>query len=235
MRNLISFLIVFLMVSCKQEAKHQVNVSYAGALKNMMSGDISKKILIDTISDKTNLYALGAYEDLKGEIQIFNGVALNSKAINSQLTLNDSMNVAASLLVYANVSDWSESISISFASKSALESLIINTAIKSGLDIEKPTPFLLEGDAFNIDWHVIDWDKNDTVHTHKKHQESGVNGTINSRKISVLGFYSNKHKAVFTHHSTTIHMHFKTEDNLLAGHVDEIATKGTITLKLPKK
>ena len=178
---------------------------------------------------------MGAYEDLEGEIQIFNGVSLNSKAINNQLTLNDSMNVAASLLVYANVSDWSESISISFASKSALESLIINTAIKSGLDIEKPIPFLLEGDAFNIDWHVINWDKNDTVHTHKKHQESGVNGTVNNRKISVLGFYSNKHKAVFTHHSTTIHMHFKTEDNLLAGHVDEIATKGTINLKLPKK
>jgi len=223
------------MISCTQEAKHQVNVFHAGALKNMMSGDISKQILTDTISDKTNLYALGAHEDLEGEIQIFNGVALNSKAVDSQLTLNDSMNVAASLLVYANVSDWSESISISFASKSAFESLIINTAIKSGLDIEKPIPFLLEGDAFSIDWHVINWDKNDTVHTHKKHQESGVNGTINNRKISVLGFYSNKHKAVFTHHSTTIHMHFKTEDNLLAGHVDKIATKGTVTLKLPKK
>jgi len=53
MLNLISFLIVFLMVSCKQEAKHQVNVSYTGALKNMMyGGDISKKILKDNISEK---------------------------------------------------------------------------------------------------------------------------------------------------------------------------------------
>ncbi|MBL4605868.1 MAG: acetolactate decarboxylase [Flavobacteriaceae bacterium] len=235
MRILMNLLIVFLMVSCTHEGKHQVNVSYAGALKNMMSGDISKKIKIDTITNKTNLYALGAYQDLEGEIQIFNGVALNSKVINNQLMLNDSLNVAASLLVYANIPDWSESVSVSFASKSALESLIIDTAIKSGLDIEKPIPFLLEGDSFQIDWHVIDWDKDDTIHTHKKHQKSGLNGTVNNRNASVLGFYSNKHKAIFTHHSTTIHMHFKTEDNLLAGHVDGIAIKGNVTLKLPKK
>ncbi len=30
-------------------------------------------------------------------------------------------------------------------------------------------------------------------------------------------------------------MHFKIEDNPLAGHADEIATKGAITLKLPKE
>ncbi len=53
MLNLISFL----MISYKQEAKHQVHVSYAGTLRNVTyGGDISKKILTDLISEK-NLYA----------------------------------------------------------------------------------------------------------------------------------------------------------------------------------
>ena len=79
MRAAIVFLTLLLFVSCKQETKQVFKVKYTGALKDMMSGNISKTIDLDTLSKREHLYALGAYENLKGEIQIFNGAVFNSK------------------------------------------------------------------------------------------------------------------------------------------------------------
>ena len=36
----------------------------------------------------------------------------------------------------------------------------------------KPFPFLIEGNASSLNWHVIDWKKGDTEHTHEKHQKN---------------------------------------------------------------
>ena len=56
---------------------------------------------------------------------------------------------------------------------------------------------------------------------------------IENTEVLVLGFYSNKHKAIFTHHSSDSHMHFKTNDNTLAGHIDDIEVGHDMVLKLP--
>jgi hypothetical protein len=50
---------------------------------------------------------------------------------------------------------------------------------------------------------------------------------------AVLGFYSNSHHAIFTHHTTNMHLHLKTLDNLLAGHIDDLILGEGMTLKLP--
>ena len=53
--------------------------------------------------------------------------------------------------------------------------------------------------------------------------------------IDILGFYSEAHKGVFTHHDSNLHMHFKTETVNLAGHVDYIFLGSNMTLKLPEQ
>ena len=85
-----------------------------------------------------------------------------------------------------------------------------------------------------MQWHVINWDANDTIHTHQKHQNSGINETLRNEEVVILGFYSTQHKAIFTHHSSNTHMHFRTKDQSLAGHVDALKINDSITLKLPK-
>ena len=49
----------------------------------------------------------------------------------------------------------------------------------------------------------------------------------------MLGFYSNSHHAIFTHHTTNMHIHVKTVDNKIAGHVDGLTLEKGMTLKLP--
>jgi len=241
MRNFIiyiSLLVVTLLslASCAGKGKNtaHVNVKYYGAMKTIMSGDISAKISLDSLSDKKNLYALGAIENLKGEIQIFDGEASNSSVIDKVLEINNSFKAEAALFVYAQVNEWT-SFQIQSKTMSDLEHEILEIAKTNGIDSESPFPFLLEGQASSIHWHVINWKDGDTIHSHVKHKQSGLNGTLTHKTVQIIGFYSLKHKGIFTHHTSNMHMHFKLNDNSVAGHVDDLELNGNMILKLPKR
>ncbi len=215
--------LMLLLCSCLQD-KSSYTVKHHGALINIMGGNLEATVSLDSIP-KDHLYALGAIENLKGEIQIFNGDSFISQTKNSNdVNIIKDTNHKASLLVYAQVEEWtSPQLLDSFSTSQELEQQIKTIALEKGIDVNRPFPFLLEGSVKEMKWHVINWPDNDLIHTHKKHQESGAHGLINNRTVKILGFYSEKHKAVFTHHSTFLHMHFKTDDDpIIAGHVDHL-------------
>jgi acetolactate decarboxylase len=230
-------ILILLTISCQNSDKKSTitEVKYSGVLRTLMSGNIQSVISLASLSTKKHLYALGAVENLKGEIQIFDGKPSNSFVVDSILQIRDSYNLKASLLVYAEVEEWTASEVSNITTKSDLEELIFETAKSNGINIEKPFPFLLEGTITSLDWHVINWKDTDTIHDHKKHKESGLNGTLNNKYVEILGFYSTKHKAIFTHHTTNVHMHFKTKNKAIAGHIDDLELSETLTLKLPKQ
>ncbi len=232
---IITTILVSLFSSCQNADKKATvtEVKYSGALRTIMSGNIQPVISLDSLSNKKHLYALGAVENLKGEIQIFDSKPSNSFVVDSSLQIKDEYNLKAALLVYAEVEEWNEFIIDNSTTKDNIVKAIFEIAKTNGVNIDKPFPFLLEGTAEYLDWHVIKWIDGDTIHTHKKHKASGLNGRLTNRTVDVLGFYSTKHKAVFTHHTTNVHMHFKTVDNSVAGHIDDIRLN-TITLSLPK-
>lgn len=236
--KIILFIVLGAIISCSTKSSKETSftVEYKGALKNMMhKGDISAKADLSNLIETKHLYALGALENLKGEIQIFDSKSFNTSVIDSNLTFDNSFDKKATLLVYASVSKW-KSIKIPdvVVTYKQLESYIAETAKKNNVNIDEPFPFLIEGAPKSFDWHVINWKDGDTEHSHEKHVSSGLHGTINNRQVEMLGFYSNSHHAIFTHHTTNMHIHVKTVDNKLAGHVDGLTLgKGQI-LKLPK-
>lgn len=234
--TVLTFLTIVL-TSCrdKGEKNTSVMVNHSGALRTIMSGNIQPVSSLDTLSEKKHLYALGAVGNLKGEIQIFDSKPSNSFVVDSSLQIKDSYNQKASLLVYAEVEEWDSFQIEDSKTKSDLEEQIFELATNSGINTEEPFPFLLEGTIASLDWHVINWKDGDTIHNHKKHKESGLNGTLANKKVQIIGFYSTKNKAVFTHHTTNMHMHFKTDDNAIAGHVDELMLDKQFILKLPKQ
>ena len=231
-------LILFLsatVLSCQDSSEASFKVEHRGALKNfMMKGDVSAKAELSDLKDIKHLYALGAIENLKGEIQIFDSKPYITSVGKNNLEFDNTFSKKAALLVYASVKDW-DSIPIpdTIISYEHLENFVKKAADEKGIDTEKPFPFLLEGTIGSIDWHVINWKDGDTIHTHKKHKRSGMFGTINSRNVKMLGFYSNAHHTIFTHHTTNMHIHVKTDDNGVAGHVDGLLLENGITLKLP--
>jgi len=238
LRKLLTALIMVLIIGSCQTNDNKATiteVAYTGALRTIMAGNIQATISLDSLSNRKHLYALGAVENLKGEVQIFNSEPSNSFVVNGNLRIKDAYKVNAALLVYAEVQEWREFKLENIATKDELENIIFETAKTNGINMDEPFPFLLNGQVASLNWHVINWKEGDTIHSHEKHKTSGLNGVLNQTDVLVLGFYSTKHKAVFTHHTTNMHMHVKTADNTIAGHIDDIVVGEQIMLKLPKQ
>jgi acetolactate decarboxylase len=241
-KYVITILTAISLISCKnkveeskQEQSVKFKVEYHGALKNIMhKGDVTAKAKLSDLKDIEHLYALGALENLKGEIQIFNSSPFNTMVTDSTLTFDNTLTKKATLVVYVSVSKWySLNIPNDVVTYDQLESYIEQSAQENHINIKEPFPFLIEGTANSIDWHVINWKDGDTEHSHEKHINSGLNGTANNRDVKMLGFYSNSHHAIFTHHTTNMHIHVKTNDNKIAGHVDGLTLGKGMILKLP--
>jgi acetolactate decarboxylase len=243
------FFVGFLILSCLFSCVNSKNIGYYvkhyGALKNIMHhGDLSSKIDLMELENLENLYALGAVEQLKGEILIMNSKPYISscehkneshvvnKDLRKNLKVDNSFENHACLLVYSIVENWT-SFTIPYnLSYRNLESFIENTAKINGYNIDEPFPFLISGKINSIDVHVIDWPEEDKIHTHEKHINSGFNKKYENKDVEMLGFYSNSHHTIFTHHTTNMHIHVKTND--FSAHVDDLIIGKEMILKLPK-
>ena len=221
------------IVSCSSTTQSQVE--HVGALKNIMhKADISPQIDLKDLAKKKNLYALGAVGNLKGEIIILDGFPYITSVKNNEVRMDHSFDKSATLLVYSQIEQWKEiPIPLTVGSYKELELFVESAANKHDVDTSTPFPFLVKGIVKELDWHVIDWKQDDPVHTHEKHKKAGAYGIIKNENVLILGFYSKKHKGIFTHHSTDMHLHFKTKDNKRAGHVDDLILGKERKLFLP--
>jgi acetolactate decarboxylase len=226
------------MNSCSISSDNEVEVHYYGALKNMMhKGDLSAKVTMDELKGIKHLYALGAVENLKGEILILDGIPSVSYVEGNDsskiMMIDNSFEKKACLLVTASVEQW-ESILIpnTIVTYEDFEVFVEKIASENGVNTDEPFPFMIEGVAKSFDWHVIDWPKGDTEHSHEKHIHSGLYGTLENQAGEMLGFYSNKHHAIFTHHTTNMHVHVKSDKAI--GHADSFTLGENMILKLPK-
>ncbi len=230
-----TFLSVFLCTSTVYKSEG-FKVEYKGALKNIMhKGDLSAKVNLQDLETLEHLYALGAVENLKGEILILDGKPFISSVQDQELATSNSFTYKATLIVYTSIEKWkSFEIPDSISTYKDLEDYVYKMAKDNKIDVEEPFPFLLSGVARSIDWHVIDWKLGDNEHTHEKHINSGMHGTLENQNVEILGFYSNSHHTIFTHHSTNMHLHVKTSDEKIAGHLDGFTLGPQMILQLPE-
>jgi len=227
------FVLMISFIGCQQQPEQKVQV--AGALRNIMiNGDISSKIEIESLQNKQHLYALGALANLKGEIVIFDNSPFITSVKDGRLELDQTLNHQATLLVYTQQEDWRQlELPEGLESYKDLETFITELAKNNAAKVDQPFPFLIRGTVKSAQWHVIDWPEGDTEHTHAKHKASGLHGTIADETVEILGFYSDKHHGVFTHHTTNMHLHVKNQTGNIAGHLDELSLGKGNTLSLP--
>ena len=238
----IAFIAFFVLSSCSNldptdtiKDDTSFNVMWKGALKKMMhEGDLSAKIDLSDLENTEHLYALGAIENLKGDVQIFDSKPLNTLVAGDDLMFDKSFDKKAALLVYASVNKWKTiAIPESVKSYEQLEEYVKVSAKENQVNTNEPFPFLIEGTPKSFDWHVINWKDGDNAHSHEKHISSGLHGTVEGVPVQMLGFYSNSHHAIFTHHTTNMHIHVKTDSSKIAGHVDGLTLGDNMILKLP--
>lgn len=223
-----------MLLSCESAAT-KPRVHYRGALRTMMhDGDLRATVALDTLQSLPHLYGLGAGENLKGEVLIYESAPFIATVEDSTVVIKRGFAHQAALLVYAH-RQWREfAVREELQDADALEAFIIRVAKQSGFNIEEPFPFLLSGTVTSLAWHVTDWPQGDTLHTHAKHKASGRHGRLERQAVEILGFYSDQHHGIFTHRDSNMHLHVKTAAGDLVAHVDDLKVNPTMRLYLPK-
>jgi acetolactate decarboxylase len=209
------------------------DVKVAGEMKNiMMKGDFTAFANLDTFT-KANLYALGPVENLKGEIMVLNGEVYSSTKGDKSIVNKINKANKAAMLVYSYVKSWKElNVHANVSSYAALENLIANKAKQNGYDTTTAFVFKIEALPVIANYHIIDWKKGVT-HTMGNHKQFAYTGKIENSYVTLLGFYSDHHHSIFTHHTTNMHMHVLDEKTKNVGHLDNIKINGTIKIYFP--
>jgi acetolactate decarboxylase len=209
-------------------------VQWVGAQRRVVrDGDLGGQIDLETLSKRPHLYAVGPLEGLKGEVSVFDGSPFITRLEDGKVIVDRSFRHKACFLVYAQIDRWQD-LEVPETVKTAVElGEFVWLAASKRLDVTKPFPFLLKGKPSVVDFHIVN--KIDNLpHNPELHEKVKVHLQLKGQPVEIIGFFSDKHQGVFTHHNSKVHMHVKTTDGTTGGHVDDLHPYGGLTLLLPK-
>jgi len=210
-------------------------VKWDGALRNVHQGlDYGGKIDLPPLAKIPHLYAVGPLENLQGEVTIWDSKPLISRVKNQTLQVDNDHTGKACFLVYGQARTW-ESIKLaSPLNLPQIDDAIKQAATKYGIDTDRPFPFLIKGSVKSARYHVMNrTDSAPPTPGPNAHEQAKVRYSIKDTQVELLGFYSEHHQGIFTHHSSFVHMHVKTPDDKVAGHLEELQLEPGALLLLP--
>jgi len=102
------------------------------------------------------------------------------------------------------------------------------------LDVDKPFPFLLQGNFDSVNYHVVMPPPAQGMHGGSRSPtDSQFDLRARAKNGTAIGFFSKKHGGVFTHSGSYSHLHLSLEDGN-SGHIDDIEVSADVRLLFPK-
>jgi acetolactate decarboxylase len=208
-------------------------VRWSGALKNvMMKGDLIGTIDLKALSKLPHVYAVGALEGLHGEVTILDSAASIARVQDGKVVTSQVAEGKACVLVYAQVQEWKD-IPLPKTTKTLgqLESFVVEVAKRQGINVNRPFPFRVKGTVTEAKYHVVRH-PGDLKDPQELHDKAKVKYTFKSGAVELVGFYSDKHLGIFTC-GGNLHVHMRSADGKLSGHLEEVDLGDTMRLFLP--
>ena len=221
-----------LFLGCNSTNEKTSEFHITGKMKDVMwKGKLGPSIQLDTIKNTKGLYGLGPVSYLTGELVINDGQTYVSRVTSDTTMLVEKTNkISAPFFVYANNSDWNIiDLPKNIQSIPELESFISKRAER----LKKPFAFKLKGIIDSAKIHIQNLPKGSIVRSPKEAHVGQINYNLEEEDCTIIGFYSENHQGIFTHHDSYLHMHLLTNDEEKMGHLDEVNFK-SIKLYLPK-
>jgi acetolactate decarboxylase len=209
-------------------------VRWIGEMRNVhRKGDLTGHVDLRSLAKLPHLYAVGPVEGLRGEVTIADGAPLTSQVREGKVIVDRSFHHKACFLVYAQVEHWQE-LPVPETVKTAadLEQFVWQLA-SARLDVSQPFVFRLTGKPAIVDYHIVN-KTDDLPHNPEQHEKVKFRLQLKDQPMEIVGFGSDQHQGVFTHHDSKLHMHVRTTDGSTGGHVDGLQLTGGLTLRLPK-
>ncbi len=226
-----SLLFFTIILSCTNA--QTAPVKHIGAMQDMGKMNFAPTIRVDTIADKEHLFGIGPLGRMQGEITIVDGKPL-SASVNEKGDgiVQNRWDMEAPFFVYANVQAWRAfPFSIDIKNQADLQTAIADIAQHNGYDLKTPFPFRITGTFEQLTTHIV-MPRNPEVPGYQENKNQ-ANYDWRNETGELIGFYSESHQRIFTHHDSYIHVHFVNHDYTILGHVDKIQTATQLTLYLP--
>ena len=197
-------------------------VKHAGAMTNMSSEEFRGNVSLDTLTKK-NLFALGPYGKMQGEITVLDGQPMIAQVQeDGSASVSQTWKAEAPFLVYANVTDWVQyEVKASISNVNDIQHVVQQLAKQKGYDVSRPFPFRITTTITELTTHVVTPRSADVAGYQQGRNQA--NYTYKNIAGELLGFYSEKHQGIYTHKDSYIHVHFISNDRTQMGHVDKIA------------
>jgi len=208
-------------------------VEWFGSQGDFIAGKAKEPISLSRFGGLESLYAIGPLERGRGEVSIYDSVPLISEVHDSRTNVSVDFSRRAAFLVYAIVENWRRvTLRKLIDGEQQLEEQLLPFAVESGIDVDLPFPFLIHCHITQATFHVLR-NQSEGEYSPEAHEKAKVRFPIIDQSVEIIGFYSRRHRGVFTPRDSDFHMHVRTLDNQLSGHLEIFSFSPGMLLYLP--
>ena len=208
-------------------------VEWFGSQGDFIARKAEEAVSLERFVDLESLYAVGPLEQASGEVSIYDSIPLISQVQGGQVDVTIDFYRHAAFLVYAIVEDWRRvTVPEPIETEQQLENQLVAWAVTSGIDVDQPFAFLLNGLVAQATFHVL-CNRGRGRYNAELHEKSKVRFPIANESVEVVGFYSRHHRGIFTPRDSNFHMHVRTLDNRFSGHLEMFNWEHGVMLYLP--
>ncbi len=237
----VGFLACFLLASCastrEPAAAWRGDVEHWGTLREALrDGQDQARVAVAEVARK-GVYALGALEDLRGEITVVDGEVWISEghAERPSTTRGLTTDASATVLFAAEVHSWRAIVVETDVDPSELDAYIAQQARSLGIDTSRPFPFLIEGGLRHLDMHVLAGEC--PIRARMLGEEmSSPAYQLHSPSVEgrLVGMYAADSSGILCHMGSSTHVHvLLDQDGGLTGHAETVGLAAGAVLELP--
>ena len=208
-------------------------VEWFGSQGDFIAGKAEKSVSLERFDGLESLYAVGPLDQARGEVSIYDSIPLISEVHDGRVNVTIDSCRHAAFLVYAIVENWRRvTVRNPIKTEQQLENHLLAWAVTSGIDVDQPFAFLLNGLIAQATFHIL-CNRGRGTYNAERHEKSKVRFPIANESVEVIGFYSRRHRGIFTPRDSNFHMHVRTLDNRFSGHLEAFNWEYGVMLYLP--
>lgn len=200
----------------------------------MGQDNFAPHIALDTLKNKTHLYALGPLGRMQGEITVVDGIPLNV-VVNAMggAVVSVNWNVESPFFVSSRVENWHTStVRSKLESVADLQRTIEEVVKKNGLSLSTPFAFKIKGKFDKLTTHAV-MPRSPEVPGYQVGKNQ-ADYELFHQEGELIGFYSQESQGIYTSKNSFVHIHFVSADRTKMGHLDKIFVAETdLDISLP--
>jgi acetolactate decarboxylase len=190
----------------------------------MWNGQQAGLIAMDSLTIP-GMYGLGPLEYLRGEITLLDGKPITSFMVDdTTVVVEQRPDAKAPFFVHQQVMAWAAvEIPAEVVDLPTLDAFLTERYAERS----DPFFFRLRGTVKEGTAHVMDLPTGTVLEGPSIAHATQKTFTVQDSGVELIGVFSTRHQAVFTHHGSNIHVHLVTADGRLMGHLDGLRMEPT--------